>query len=145
MPEISFQEHISDYCASEYFFFLEPRLKEHAEALLSYWARKSGSVLSSERLKQSLTEVAGLDLPPDVRRGFPRLLTAFLEYLAANGRWDQAPRWAQAVQKMEPEYQKMFRQDGSVRGETVRKSGRDTGPNDPCPCGSGKKFKKCCG
>ncbi|MCI5935887.1 MAG: SEC-C domain-containing protein [Lachnospiraceae bacterium] len=18
-------------------------------------------------------------------------------------------------------------------------------PNDPCPCGSGKKFKKCCG
>ncbi|MDP9001490.1 MAG: SEC-C metal-binding domain-containing protein [Myxococcota bacterium] len=18
------------------------------------------------------------------------------------------------------------------------------GPNDPCPCGSGKKFKKCC-
>ena len=19
------------------------------------------------------------------------------------------------------------------------------GPNDPCPCGSGKKFKKCCG
>jgi preprotein translocase subunit SecA len=23
----------------------------------------------------------------------------------------------------------------------VRKSGR----NDPCPCGSGKKFKKCCG
>jgi hypothetical protein len=20
-----------------------------------------------------------------------------------------------------------------------------TGRNDPCPCGSGKKFKKCCG
>ena len=20
-----------------------------------------------------------------------------------------------------------------------------TGPNDPCPCGSGKKYKKCCG
>ena len=19
------------------------------------------------------------------------------------------------------------------------------GPNDPCPCGSGKKYKKCCG
>ena len=24
-------------------------------------------------------------------------------------------------------------------------SGRKIGRNDPCPCGSGKKFKKCCG
>jgi uncharacterized protein len=22
---------------------------------------------------------------------------------------------------------------------------RDVGRNDPCPCGSGKKYKKCCG
>jgi uncharacterized protein YecA (UPF0149 family) len=22
---------------------------------------------------------------------------------------------------------------------------RDVGRNDPCPCGSGKKFKRCCG
>jgi uncharacterized protein YecA (UPF0149 family) len=22
---------------------------------------------------------------------------------------------------------------------------KSTGRNDPCPCGSGKKFKKCCG
>ena len=26
----------------------------------------------------------------------------------------------------------------------VRK-GKKIGPNDPCPCGSGKKYKKCCG
>jgi len=33
------------------------------------------------------------------------------------------------------------------RRETVRKDTRFTGigRNDPCPCGSGKKFKKCCG
>lgn len=24
-------------------------------------------------------------------------------------------------------------------------SERTTGRNDPCPCGSGKKYKKCCG
>ena len=29
-------------------------------------------------------------------------------------------------------------------GETVFK-GTKVGPNDPCPCGSGKKYKKCCG
>ena len=31
-----------------------------------------------------------------------------------------------------------------VKPETVRKE-QTVGRNDPCPCGSGKKFKKCCG
>jgi preprotein translocase subunit SecA len=29
--------------------------------------------------------------------------------------------------------------------ETVRRQGRKIGRNDPCPCGSGRKYKKCCG
>ena len=33
--------------------------------------------------------------------------------------------------------------DGSVKQQPVRKSNK-VGPNDPCPCGSGKKYKKCC-
>ena len=33
--------------------------------------------------------------------------------------------------------------DGSVKQQPVRK-GNKVGPNDPCPCGSGKKYKKCC-
>jgi uncharacterized protein len=28
---------------------------------------------------------------------------------------------------------------------TIRKETPDIGRNDPCPCGSGKKFKQCCG
>lgn len=27
----------------------------------------------------------------------------------------------------------------------VEKTTKKVYPNDPCPCGSGKKFKKCCG
>jgi preprotein translocase subunit SecA len=34
--------------------------------------------------------------------------------------------------------------DGTEKGRTVRK-GRKVGPNDLCPCGSGKKYKNCCG
>lgn len=30
-------------------------------------------------------------------------------------------------------------------GQTVRREGPKVGRNDPCPCGSGKKYKKCCG
>lgn len=29
--------------------------------------------------------------------------------------------------------------------QTVRREGGKTGRNDPCPCGSGRKFKACCG
>lgn len=36
--------------------------------------------------------------------------------------------------------------DGKVLGPmTVRSDGPKIGRNDPCPCGSGKKYKKCCG
>ncbi len=31
-----------------------------------------------------------------------------------------------------------------VKKEPVRNTGRKVGRNDPCPCGSGKKFKSCC-
>jgi hypothetical protein len=61
----------------------------------------------------------------------------------------------QAFQKRHPRYRERFARRGAVlkdlgtrlpperespRAETQAKVGR----NDPCPCGSGKKFKKCC-
>ncbi len=36
--------------------------------------------------------------------------------------------------------------DGTDKARTVRKTAsQKVGRNDPCPCGSGKKYKKCCG
>lgn len=41
---------------------------------------------------------------------------------------------------------KWYFYDGSVPDQNqVIRSGPKIGRNDPCPCGSGKKFKKCCG
>jgi preprotein translocase subunit SecA len=34
---------------------------------------------------------------------------------------------------------------GGQGRSTIRNAGKKTGPNALCPCGSGKKFKKCCG
>ena len=31
-----------------------------------------------------------------------------------------------------------------VKKQPVRKAATKVGPNDPCPCGSGQKYKKCC-
>ncbi len=35
--------------------------------------------------------------------------------------------------------------DAGVRHEPVKRAAAKVGRNDPCPCGSGKKYKKCCG
>ena len=34
---------------------------------------------------------------------------------------------------------------GDIQVQQVVRSGTKVGRNDPCPCGSGKKYKKCCG
>ena len=39
-------------------------------------------------------------------------------------------------------YQVVKREKG--RGVELRRDTPKVGRNDPCPCGSGKKFKKCC-
>ncbi len=52
------------------------------------------------------------------------------------------------AQKLKLSHVKVNNQPGktteSGKGVTVVKS-KKVGPNDPCPCGSGKKYKKCCG
>jgi uncharacterized protein YecA (UPF0149 family) len=37
--------------------------------------------------------------------------------------------------------------EGNLDGDTPepRRNSSKVGRNDPCPCGSGKKYKKCCG
>ena len=34
---------------------------------------------------------------------------------------------------------------GPEKPSTIRRDGKKVGRNDPCPCGSGKKYKACCG
>jgi preprotein translocase subunit SecA len=35
--------------------------------------------------------------------------------------------------------------DAPVKKKPVKRSEKKVGRNAPCPCGSGKKYKKCCG
>ena len=140
----SLSDFVADYCTSEHYLFLDPDLKEHADSLLSYWCQETGDELSEERFEASLKKVARLDMPLPVRKAFPELLQAFLSYVSTTGRFPEADRWAKWIPQLETDYVERFREDGSVRGETVRKKFAKVGRNDPCPCGSGQKFKKCC-
>ncbi len=39
----------------------------------------------------------------------------------------------------------VYSHSGGVASQPVRRSEKKVGRNQPCPCGSGKKYKKCCG
>jgi hypothetical protein len=137
-------DYISDYASSEHFLFLDPVVKPQAESLLTEWCRRAGKDITAAAVEKSLGEIARLDLPLEARKALPALLKEFFSYLASSGRLPPAGQWAGYVSQCEKKYLDGFRDDGTVRGETFKKKYTDVGRNDPCPCGSGKKFKKCC-
>jgi SEC-C motif-containing protein len=57
------------------------------------------------------------------------------------------------VHKRHHEVGRFLKQEGAwyyvdgemVADKTTRQAGPKVGRNEPCPCGSGKKYKKCCG
>jgi preprotein translocase subunit SecA len=49
-----------------------------------------------------------------------------------------------AGQIAEEQQQAIENSQGEVKVETIRNRGDRVGRNDPCPCGSGKKYKNCC-
>ena len=54
-------------------------------------------------------------------------------------------RTEEEIQRKQVEIPQDVGGDGSGGGKRPTKVGKKTGRNDPCPCGSGKKFKQCCG
>jgi preprotein translocase subunit SecA len=57
-------------------------------------------------------------------------------------------RREEEVQKIEEKRRQdyvMSRGEDTPAPATVKRDSAKVGRNDPCPCGSGKKYKKCCG
>ena len=140
----SLRQHVSEYGASQHFFFLEDDLKPHAEVLLDYFCEASDE-LSNESIVKGFSRVASCALSADTKRGFPRILRHYVEYLGATGHIGDSEAYTDFIDDAEARFVSSIRDDGSVKGETVRNRHTAVGRNEPCPCGSGKKFKRCCG
>ncbi len=66
---------------------------------------------------------------------------SFIAHYAVQG----MPQKLQEDAEFKKEHGQWFYVDGFVHGqEPVRRETPKVGRNEPCPCGSGKKFKKCC-
>ena len=55
---------------------------------------------------------------------------------------DDAPQQRKNQRQPQPQ---LITNRSSTASHTVVKTAAVAGRNDPCPCGSGKKYKKCCG
>jgi hypothetical protein len=147
------EPYLDDYLGSEHRLFLEAAAKEHADGVLRAFFQKAAErgATSLEGLKASaveavlLQDMGRLDLPAEAKRAIPALLAGFFGFLKDTGRHPAAGAWEICAEAVGDRFRASLRSDGSQRGETFVKRAAETGRNDPCPCGSGKKFKKCCG
>ncbi len=137
-------ESVSEYCASEYFMFLNPALKEYAEPVLHFWVNELSDPTHLNAVAEALKKCGTLKLPIEIRKEVPTLIGQYYQFLEMTGLFPDIVRWIEVLELKKSGYSSSFREDGSIKGTTHKKNYTDVGRNDPCPCGSGKKFKKCC-
>jgi len=104
-------------------------------------ARGRGLELIEEQdLKAGLLgEVARLELSASARKEAPALCAAFLSELEREGRVGNGRALGSFLRAL----QGAFESAGGAQKPFVR-PGSPLSRNDACPCGSGKKYKKCC-
>ncbi len=112
--------------------------------LLGFACTTSGRTpgeLESADLRAGLLEgVSSLELPESVARDVPDLVAAFLEQLEREGRLADGRAIGLELRAMRQAY---LRAAGGGP-EPIRRVASKLSPNGPCPCGSGRKYKKCC-
>ena len=135
-----------EFLNSQEFLLSDLSIKHDAAGLLyTFIAELPPDGLTIVTFESALTNrMARIDLPLVTKREIPALLRAFFSWCASSGTWPPASEWLGWIELLEPKFLAKFRDDGSVKGETYKKKYSDISRNDPCPCGSGKKFKKCC-
>ena len=83
---------------------------------------------------ETMDEDTSVKIEIDPEKLYYNMVEAKAEWLFELPQWDSI-----LTQEKRKELYKAQKASGTVRNE------QKIYPNDPCPCGSGKKYKKCCG
>jgi len=84
---------------------------------------------------ENLTEDSVVSLEFDKEKLYKNMVAAQADWLYGLEEWNDI--YDEETQKRLYKEQK--------KSTTFVREGKKVGRNDPCPCGSGKKYKKCCG
>ena len=139
---------VSDFCEGEAAARLPAALRAVLTALLETFlaaacARRDvePEEIGEEDVRSALAgDVTRLDIPREARGRVPDAIGAFLAVLETQGRLGDGRALGTYVRAHRGVYTNAA---GPVVSPFRREASR-LGPNDPCPCGSGRKFKKCC-
>ena len=106
---------------------------------------KKGISLRSYGQKDPVVEyrIEGFDMFDEMIAGIREETGKIL--LLAPFRKPNAPMPQEAPKREQVAQPTATSSDGTVAPATIRRQGKKVGRNDPCPCGSGKKYKNCCG
>ena len=139
---------VGDFCTSDAIRGIAGGLREYAHDLLVRFlaAACEHRDVEPEEVDEAdvksalLGSVAKLNLPASVKGEVPALCGAFLADLEAQGRLGggrMLGAYAGALKDA-------FEEAASGKPKPIVRPGSRLKRNDPCPCGSGKKYKKCC-
>ncbi len=139
---------VSDFCISDPRRPFSPARRVVAGELLVALLAGACAVRGAEpdEIKEAdlrgalLGPVARLAVPEDLRREVPGLCAAFLGFLEAGGRLGGGRVLGAFATALSGAYLEA----ASGKTKPIVRPGSKLGRNDPCPCGSGKKYKKCC-
>ncbi|MDD4844903.1 MAG: SEC-C metal-binding domain-containing protein [Anaerotignum sp.] len=112
---------------------LAARFKMSAEEIVAF-VDGINEALPEKYEMEGLTEESQISLQIDFEKLYKKMVEYKAEHLYTLAQWD-------GIFDGEARKKFMLEQKNSrtiIKGEKI-------GRNDPCPCGSGKKYKKCCG
>lgn len=139
---------VSDFLIDDAGDRVDREVATHAQGILATFLRHACSIrkvtpdaIEESDVRAGLIEgLVGLSIPEQVQQQVPRLIGDFLADLQRRGRLAGGESHQRVVEVLREEYLRTSR--GEV--EPIQRVASKIGRNDPCPCGSGRKYKKCC-
>ena len=155
------QNWASEFAESDAMRAFCPSSREHAATIAQVFLDAACKVrgllpnaLGESDLRAGLMDGVGkLVLPPEARAEAPLLCAACVEVLQVQGRLAPGRTFAPLVRALRSAFARLPAPASDTKGKhsgntqklaPIVRPAAKVGPNDPCPCGSGRKFKKCC-
>ena len=139
---------VGDFCSSDAIREFPAAVRDYAaDVLVKFMVAacevrgvEPGDVEEPDLKAALLGTVAKLNLSAAVKSKVPAICGAFLVHMEAEGRLSGGRMLGAYVRALN----EAFEDAAAGKAKPIVRPGSRLNRNEPCPCGSGKKYKKCC-